>query len=147
MLRRSDEPRRRTPQRWTVFEIPIGWTVFHIPSTPWAPTVRPIGRVRSRLGASQGASSKSGARAACRWPRWVGGSEEGRNSGLLASAAMTAGRVVRVRPDMFVETPHRCPTRPGACPGAVRRAHWTRRLNWKATRSCSRAWSRAIGSS
>jgi hypothetical protein len=38
----------RRPKGGTVFEIPTGWTVFHIPSASWAPTVRPIRRVRPR---------------------------------------------------------------------------------------------------
>lgn len=33
-------------KRWTVFRLPSGWTVIAIPSTPWVPTIRPIGLLR-----------------------------------------------------------------------------------------------------
>ena len=134
----------------TVFEMPIGWTIFQIPSTAWAPTVRSIGRVRPRWEPlhCRGASSLLGARGSSAGGRGASVARKMGDaaSGLLASVAMAAGRVVRARPDMFVETPHRRPARPGTCPGAARCGHWTRRLSpeldWKATGSCPRAWNR-----
>ena len=92
-----------------------GWTVLAIRtavgrSTPSVPTVRLMRRARLRLDASQviprwgqAAAGRPG-----RWPWWFGG--------LPASAA---GGVVRARPYMFVETPHRHPARPSVCPGAA----------------------------